>query len=111
MMRVLEGCFGWRPSNMPRAEEKNTLVWLWTLKLVMIIPVAIAAFKARSMYNFVKRHEELQKSPPYDENVLISHLLIYVGVSAVSFVTLKLQLQTINIYVRLQWLMYAADVS
>ncbi|KAF2107579.1 hypothetical protein BDV96DRAFT_589010 [Lophiotrema nucula] len=79
-MKVLEGCFGWRPSKMPSAERKHTLVWLWILKWVMIVPVAIAAFKAKSTYNFVRNHEELQRSPPYDNNVLLSQLLVYVGI-------------------------------
>ncbi|KAF2738650.1 hypothetical protein EJ04DRAFT_41942 [Polyplosphaeria fusca] len=78
-MSFLLGCFGWRPSRMPRAEEKTTLVWLLTLKILMIIPVAIAAFSAKNTYTSIRKHEELQQSPPYDKHVLLSQLLVYIG--------------------------------
>ncbi|KAF2263870.1 hypothetical protein CC78DRAFT_262477 [Lojkania enalia] len=78
-MSCFMGCFGWRPAKMPRANEQNTVIWLATLKILMIIPVAVAAFKAKDSYEFVKRHPELQASPPYDSHVLLSQLLVYVG--------------------------------
>jgi hypothetical protein len=75
----LLGCFGWKPSKMPKANEMTTQIWLYTLKILFIIPVGITAFESRRMYNAVKDTPQVQK-PPYDEHVLYAHLLTYVGV-------------------------------
>ncbi|KAF2798360.1 hypothetical protein K505DRAFT_414386 [Melanomma pulvis-pyrius CBS 109.77] len=75
---LLGGCFGWRPSKMPKADEGTTQVWLWTMKVIFIIPLGIAAFESRKVYNTVKGIPEILH-PPYNEHVLLAHLLTYIG--------------------------------
>ncbi|KAF2474143.1 uncharacterized protein BDR25DRAFT_119377 [Lindgomyces ingoldianus] len=77
-MSFLTGFWGWRPSKMPAAKEEHTMVWLWVVKMFMVIPVAIAAFSAKDLYNLVLHHHELQK-PPYNKRVLLAQELVYVG--------------------------------
>jgi hypothetical protein len=75
----LVGCFGWKPSKMPKANEKTTQTWLYLLKILFIIPLGIAAFESRKVYNAVKGTPEVQR-PPYSEHVLYAHMLTYIGV-------------------------------
>jgi hypothetical protein len=64
---------------MPKADQKATQIWLYTMKILYIIPLGVAAFESRSVYNAVKDTPEVQK-PPYNEHILLAHLLTYVGV-------------------------------
>jgi hypothetical protein len=64
---------------MPKADQTATQVWLYSLKILFIIPLGVAAFESRSVFHAVKDTPEVQK-PPYNEHILFAHLLTYVGV-------------------------------
>ncbi|PSN59816.1 hypothetical protein BS50DRAFT_219584 [Corynespora cassiicola Philippines] len=45
----LQGCFGWRPMEVPAGNERTTCIGLSILKAIQLIPTAVTVFKAREI--------------------------------------------------------------
>jgi hypothetical protein len=65
---------------MPRANEKTTKIWLYTLKLPLMILAAVTAFSARYRYAVIAEHPDAFPPTPYYRHVEIAQLLAYVSV-------------------------------
>jgi VanZ family protein len=65
---------------MPPGHPHNNVALMWIFKVLMLIPLAMAAFAARDKYLFVKENPEMRQSPPYNEHVELAHFLTYIGV-------------------------------
>ncbi|KAF2012638.1 hypothetical protein BU24DRAFT_425273 [Aaosphaeria arxii CBS 175.79] len=74
----LTGFLGWQPFAANASHESTSKVWVIVLKLIMITPVACGAFATKSLYEFVRNHDEL-KQPPYHPRVELSLFLVYIG--------------------------------
>ena len=55
-------------------------VWMFIINVILIIPSAIAGFKAKSYYEWTQHFPELSRLP-YDEHASLAFYLTYVGVS------------------------------
>ncbi|KAH7122625.1 hypothetical protein B0J11DRAFT_531944 [Dendryphion nanum] len=78
-LNFLLGYGRFQPSRMPQTDENWTRGCMQTFKVILIVPVAVAAFFQRSLYEFVMKHPELMQSPPYHPRVKLSLLLSYTG--------------------------------
>ena len=67
---------------MPRANEENTKVWLFVLKLPLMILVSVAAFNAMYRYKDVAKHREAFPDTTFYNNAEFALYLTYITVTS-----------------------------
>ena len=94
-MSCLVGCGRCKFSKMPKGDEKATVGCILFLRFCQVITTACLAFAAKSLYQLVRDHKELQ-SPPYNKHILLAQHIVYATVCLACFLPAELDREIVK---------------